>query len=163
MGIKQKDSVFAAVTTVLEESGQEINGAVTLTKDQRSQVVSMVASSLMSGETEFSSEASAKYDTLDKVKSYTVGLVNNWLRKDTRLNGGSKYQPKNPGSRQGSSDPVIKELKKLLSTLTEEDQREAVQNEINTRQAELQASRQAAKKVSINSDLLPEHLRNLAS
>jgi len=40
-----------------------------------------------------------------KLRSYCSGLQSNWLRKDTRLNGGVKYVAKNPGSRAGSTDP----------------------------------------------------------
>lgn len=159
--LNQKESVFSAVEVVLNEAGRQVDGAVTLSKEERSQVVSMVTESITSGETEFSDAAKAKYDTPEKVRSYVVGLVNNWLRKDKRLNGGVKYQAKNPGSRAGSTDPVIKELRKLLSTLTEEDQKAAVQAEIDARLAEIQATKQAAKKEEINLDHIPEHLRAL--
>ena len=153
----QKESVFQAVIGVVGE----FEGAVSLTKDQRGEVVALVTQSILDGETEFSDSARAKYDTADKVKSYVVGMVNNWLRKDTRLNGGSKYEPKNPGSRAGSSDPVIKELRKLLSTLTDEDQRDAVQAEIDARLATIQAEKAKTKVQEINLENIPEHLRAL--
>lgn len=159
--LNQKESVFQAVTSVLEEAGQSVDGKVSLTKDQRSQVVTLVTESINSGDTEFSDAAKAKYDTTEKVRSYTVGLVNNWLRKDKRLNGGEAYKPANPGSRAGSQDPVIKELRKLLSTLTEEDQKAAVQAEIDARLSEIKAEKAATKQATINLDQIPEHLRAL--
>ena len=159
--LKQKESVFQAVTSVLEEAGHSVDGQVQLTKDQRSEVVTLVTSSIVSGDTEFSDAAKAKYDTEEKTRSYVVGLVNNWIRKDKRLNGGLSYKPANPGSRAGSQDPVIKELRKLMSTLTEEDQKTAVQAEIDTRLESIKAEKQAAKKETINVNNIPEHLRAL--
>ena len=159
--LNQKESVFQAVTSVLEEAGQSVDGAVNLTKEQRSQVVSLVTDSITTGDTEFSDSAKTKYDTPEKVRSYTVGLVNNWLRKDKRLNGGEAYKPANPGSRAGSQDPVIKELRKLFSTLTEDDQKEAVQAEIDARLESIRAEKSATKKESIDLDQIPEHLRSL--
>ena len=159
--LNQKESVFSAVQVVVEEAGRQVDGAVSLSKEERSQVVTMVTESIFSGGTEFSDSAKTKYDTPEKVRSYAVGLVNNWLRKDKRLNGGVKYEAKNPGSRTGSTDPVIKELRKLFSTLTEEDHKAAVQAEIDTRLAEIQAEKSATKKEEINLDHIPEHLRSL--
>ena len=54
-----------------------------------------------------------KYSTIEKMRSYASGLVNNWFRKDIRLNGGMKYEVKNPGSRQGAGDQQLKALKTL--------------------------------------------------
>ena len=161
--LKQKESVFNAVESVLVESGKSVEGRVELTKEERGQVVSLVTESIISGDTEFSDSAKTTYDTPEKIRSYVVGLVNNWIRKDKRLNGGTAYTPKNPGSRAGSTDPVIKELRKLLSTLTEDDHKAAVQAEINTRLEEIQAAKQATKKEEINLDNIPEHLRALVS
>lgn len=159
MTVSQKNGVFNAVCEVL--GANSFDAAVELSADQKKAVIEMVTTGLVSGEITFSDEARAKYDTEEKVrKEYTGGLVNNWLRKDTRLNGGEKYEAKNPGSRAGSSDPVIKELRKLRSTLTDPTQIAAVDGEIETRMAKLQAEK--VKKVEINVDLLPEDLRHLA-
>ena len=71
------------------------------------------------------------------------GLQSNWLRKDTRLNGGMKYTAKNPGSRAGSSDPSLKAMIALLSTLTDESERAEVQSYIDAKRAEIAATKQA--------------------
>ena len=157
MSMSQKQSVFVAVCAVLNEDN--INRKVELTKDQRAEVVGMVTDSIVSGETEFSTEAKAKYPTRDDVKGYVNGMVSNWLRKDLRLNGGSKYETKNPGSRAGSGDEVLKNLKALRTTLTDKDHIAAVDEEIAKRVAEL--AEQKAKSVTINADKIPEALRHL--
>jgi hypothetical protein len=157
MSKSQKQSVFVAVCAVLNES--DINRAVTLTKEQRAEVIGMVTDSIVAGETEFSAEAKAKYATRDDVKGYVNGMVSNWLRKDLRLNGGSKYETKNPGSRAGSGDAVLKNLKALKSTLSDKAHIEAVDEEIEKRQAELAEAK--AKSVTINVDKIPEALRHL--
>jgi hypothetical protein len=155
--MSQKQSVFVAVCAVLGEN--DINREVKLTKEQRAEVIGMVTDSIVSGETEFSAEAKAKYPTKDDVKGYVNGMVSNWLRKDLRLNGGTKYETKNPGSRAGSGDAVLKNLKALKSTLSDKDHIAAVDEEITKRQAELAEAK--AKSVTINVDKIPEALRHL--
>jgi hypothetical protein len=162
--MSQKEAIFQAVTSVLEENNQKIQDgvAVELTKDQKSLVVNMVAQSFHSGDTEMKESAREKYNTVELLESkYVPGLLNNWLRKDTRLNGGTKYETKNPGSRKGSSDPVIRELKKLLANV-DDDQKAAVQEEIDKRLAELSKLQAEKRKQSIDASKLPEHLRHLA-
>jgi hypothetical protein len=154
--LNQKESVFQAVLSV----AGEFEGAVQLSKEQRSEVVDLVTASILSGDTEFSADAKAKHDTEQKVRTYCVGLVNNWLRKDTRLNGGEKYQAKNPGSRVGSSDPVVRELRKLLSHVDEEQQA-VIQAEIDSRLAAVKEQKMSQAKKVINSDLIPDHLKHL--
>jgi hypothetical protein len=157
VSMKQNDAVFQAVCSTLSQDG--FDGAVELTKDQRNTVIGMVTQGIMDGVVDFSDEAKVKYDTEAKVKSYTTGMVSNHLRKDKRLNGDTKYEAKNPGSRTGSSDPQLKALKALRSTITEAEQLAAIDEAIANRTSEIQATK--AKKVEINSDALPEHLRYL--
>ena len=83
------------------------------------------------------------------------GLVNNWLRKDGRLNGGVKYTAKNPGSRSGSGDEAIRAMKTLLSVTTDASAKLEIQAAIEARQAELKP------KVEVNVAALPESLRHL--
>ena len=155
----QREGVYAAVKAFLAEAGiQHDDGQkVELTKDQFRTVVEMVANTIHGGEVVFSPEAKAKYNDFDKIKGYCSGLVSNWLRKDERLNGNTKYQPKNPGSRAGQGDQQIAELRKLLKTLSDKDQIEAVKSHIDMRLTELKASK--AKSIEINPELLPESLR----
>ena len=154
--MNQKEGTFNAVCSV---TGQDsFDAAVELTSEQRAQVIEMVTQGFINGDIEMSDGAKAKYSEESKMKTYCNGLVSNWLRKDKRLNGGIKHQIKNPGSRAGSGDPVIKELKKLLEVCGE-DKQEAVQHEIDKRLATLKAEK--AKTVEINMDLIPDDLKDL--
>lgn len=153
----QKEAVFSAVCSVLGQDS--FDSAVELTKDERATVIEMVCEGFSAGEVEFSEAAQQKYAEPSKLKTYTNGLVSNWLRKDKRLNGGVKHTIKNPGSRAGSGDKVIRELKKLKSTLTEDHQIEAVENEINKRLAAIKAEK--AQSIEIDASLIPEDLQSL--
>jgi hypothetical protein len=154
---KQNDAVFAAVCLVL--NAQSFDQAVTLDSDQRKQVVEIVAKGIFNKEVDFSDEARAKHDTWEKIRSYTVGMVSNHLRKDKRLNGGEKYEIKNPGSRASQGDAVLKNMKALRTSLTDPDQIAAVDDAIAKREAELKAEK--AKTVTIDIDKIPEELRHL--
>jgi hypothetical protein len=155
--MKQNDAVFQAVCEVLGTSS--FSEAVELTKEQRESVVGIVADGLFNGAVDFSTEAKVKYNTAAKIRSYTSGLVSNHLRKDKRLNGDTKYEAKNPGSRAGSGDAQLKALKALKSTVTDETTLSEIDEAIASRTNALQASK--VKTIEINSDALPEHLRYL--
>jgi hypothetical protein len=110
----------------------------------------------LDGEIEMTDAARAKYHSHELMVGYCKGLLNNWLRKDLRLNGGEPYKAKNPGSRQGSGDAVIRELKKLKMRVGDNAEAIAkVNTAIATRQAEL------AKPIEIDEKHIPEGLRHL--
>lgn len=161
--VSQKEGVYNAITSFCQDSGIHFEDGMKFepTKEQRSTIVEMVAVAMQDGQVQLSDEARAKYDDFGKLKSYCNGLVSNWLRKDKRLNGNTTYEIKNPGSRAGSGDPVIKELRKLLKTLTDADHKAAVQEEIDQRLAAIQAEK--AKSVEIDLDLIPEELKSLVN
>ena len=148
--VKQKDAVFAAIVAVKGTS--EFVGAVTLSKDERQTVSASLFQGFQAGSIVFSGETS----TDSKLNAYVSGLVSNWIRKDSRLNGNVVYSPRNPGSRTGSGDEALKAMRTLLSTMTDEADKSEIQSAINQRQAELKP-----KKV-INVAALPETLRHLA-
>lgn len=155
--LNQKTAVFNAVCSVLEQ--ESFDTAVTPTKEERAAIIAIVTEGFANSEVDMSDRARAKYDTEAKLKTYTNGLVSNWLRKDKRLNGNVQHTIKNPGSRAGSGDAVIRELKKLRSTFTEQDQIDAVNNEIEKRMAVIKAEK--AKNVEIDMDLIPDDLKGL--
>ena len=99
----QKEAVYNAISEV---KSFEDNDVVELTKDERATVRTMLVASFEADEIELKSPQ-------DDLKKYCSGLINNWLRKDTRMNGGSAYVTKNPGSRAGAGDAMIKNLKLL--------------------------------------------------
>ena len=145
--VNQKEAVFTAVVNVTGYNGE---GPCLPSKEQRSQISAI----LFEGFKAETIQLDREFNDVG-LKAYVSGLVSNWLRKDTRLNGGIAYQAKNPGSRQGSTDPQIKAMKVLLSTLTEESDRAEVQAHIDARLKEINAEK---SKVSIDFSALPPEL-----
>ena len=109
--MKQKDAVYAAVSSVFGKI--EGNIAETITKEQRASVNQILFEGFRAGEIDLDREF-----TDPELKQYCSGLQSNWLRKDVRLNGGTKYVAKNPGSRAGNTDATLKAIRNLKSTLT---------------------------------------------
>lgn len=144
---KQKDAVFSAVSSVLSEAGITIsegeNFAAHLSRELRAQVTNILVEGFNNGtivlDKSFENEAD--------LRTYCSGLTSNWLRKDSRMNGGVKYVAKNPGSRAGSADPTIKSMRTLLATRTDlsSDDRAEIQAAIDSRVAEVRASKKPAK------------------
>lgn len=127
--MKQKDAVYQAVVSVTGFSGE---GVCEPTREQKQVIHSILIEGFKNGEIELS-----RTYTDQEMRNYVTGLLNNWLRKDERLNGGGKYVPKNPGSRAGTGDAQLKALRALLSTLTDPADRAEVQKHIDARVAEI--------------------------
>lgn len=145
--MNQRDGVYSAVVAVC---GGDVSGPVSLTKEQRSAVHARLFTEFKAGNIEL---ATAKDDA--ELRKYIPGLVNNWLRKDTRLNGGVKYVTKDPGSRAGSGDETMKAMKALLSVTTDTAARAEIEAAIAQRSTELKP------KKSINVAALPVALMHL--
>jgi hypothetical protein len=155
--INQKTGVYNAVKSI---TSFDDGFCVQLTKDEKATVIEIVCAGFESGEIEMSEKAKDKYIGDTKLKSYVGGLVNNWLRKDTRMNGGDKYVTKNPGSRAGSGDTILKNLRLLKSTITDEAKLESIDSAIDARMAEIATEK--AKDVEIDfSTIDPELLKKL--
>ena len=149
--LSQKESVYKTVTNVMGKQ----EGAYQPTPKEKLQIIEIISTGIMQGEIAFSEEAKLKYDTPDKVKSYTSGMVSNHLRKDTRLNGGTKYQIKNPGSRAGTSDPEIKAMRALIKSGTlNPAQLSIVQERLDAKLAEIKANKVEIDLSAIPADLL---------
>lgn len=97
MSIKQVDAVVSIVTSL-----EGFQPGVKLTDAQRAEALQLIVDGLTSGEIDMSEKARAKYSEPKAMKTYASGLLTNWLNKSPALNGGIKYQAKNPGSRTGS-------------------------------------------------------------
>jgi hypothetical protein len=119
-------------------TGHTGEGQVVISKEQRSQVNAILFEGFRSGKITIEREFSDS-----DLKSYVSGLQSNWLRKDTRLNGGIKYTAKNPGSRAGSTDPQLKAMRALLTTDISAEEKAEVQTYIDARVNELAATKQA--------------------
>lgn len=144
----QKQAVFLAVTSYF---GDKFENGIVPSKEDKSKIVDALVEQANVG-FEIKSEQ-------ENVRSYCIGLLNNHLRKDVRLNGGEKYVAKNPGSRAGQSDPQIKEARKLLKTMAEgsveaNQIKSFIDNKIATNKAE-----KATDEIDV--DALPEELKGL--
>jgi len=152
--MNQKSAVYSAVTSVLSEAGihfeDGMNISGVMTKELRAQVNAILVSGFKAGSIELDREFSDS-----ELKAYVSGLQSNWLRKDKRFNGNTQYVAKNPGSRQGSSDVVLKNLKALRSTLSDPNDIAEVDAHIQARLAEIKPS----KTVSIDFSALPADLQ----
>lgn len=165
---KQNDAVFNATVSVLAEREFKFEPGMSaksvVTPDDKKLIISMVTQGILNGSVAFSDEARAKHTTEAQVRSYVSGMVDNHFRKDKRLNGNTKYEIKNPGSRTGSQDDVIKNLRALKSQTTDEKAIFEIDQAIASRVAELKAAKpKAAKKVTIDADKIPESLRHLVN
>ncbi len=154
----QKEAVYNAVSNTCEPTD---SGAYTPTKDQKQTIYAIVTEGLVNGEVTLSDSAKAKYDTEEKIrKNYVPGLVNNWVNKDPALNGGVKYQAKNPGSRAGSGDKVIKQLKLLRSTYaTDTNEFDAITARIDARVETLRVEKAKSSIEEVDMSLIPDDLK----
>lgn len=152
--MSQKEIVYNAITSLVEIEDHSVE----LTKEQKTKVMDIVAVELRK-QGQISEEADAKYPGEDLRKKYVPGLVNNWMRKDTRINGGSKYVAKNPGSRAGCGDEKLKEMKKLekqFEATGDETRLDIIRTAIEARKKQLAAEK--AKQVAIDLSVLPSDL-----
>lgn len=145
----QKEGVFAAVVSVVGE----VNGKVELSDSQKKEVVAVLFREFRAGNIEYKGGAPKDDAVLSK---YIPGLLNNWMRKDTRLNGGGAYVTKNPGSRAGSGDESLKAMRGLLAITTDPSVRTQILAAIEERQLELKP------KTEIKVAALPPSLRKYA-
>lgn len=158
--LSQKEAVYSAVTSVFSENNITVSegadASTVMTRELRASVNQILFEGFRNGTIELDRE----YSDVD-LKAYASGLQSNWLRKDKRLNGGAKYFAQNPGSRIGYSDPSLKAMRALLSTLTRDEDRSEVQDAIDTKVAEIQATK--VKKVIIDASALPFGLAKFIS
>jgi hypothetical protein len=129
--MNQKEAVYLAITEMFELSG---DGPVELTRDQKHDVINVLMTGFKAKRISYAGELPNDKD----LRNYCSGLLNNWLRKDPRLNGGTKYQPKNPGARRGATDPQLQALMKLQSMQTDPAKIAEIQVYIDKRRAELE-------------------------
>jgi hypothetical protein len=152
----QKEAVFSAVTSVLNESGISFEGqnvSLLLSRELRSQVTSI----LVEGFKNNSISLSKTFSDDNGLRTYCSGLLSNWLKKDKRLNGNVGYVAKNPGSRKGSSDPQIQALRKLQGMQTDAVKVAEIQSFIDKRLEEIAPQ----KVVNINTNDIPSELHHM--
>ena len=159
----QKEAVINAVMSVFPdyELGGETILKSLMSRDQRNEIVNIVFEGFQAGEVQLNQDAKAN-ESEEELLKYTKSLIDNWVRKHPEFNAmfpesGGVYRAKNPGSRAGSNDEQIRELRKLKKTTDDPTVIAEIDEAIALRQAEIKP----AKSVTINVDALPEHLRHL--
>jgi len=157
--VTQKDAVYNITMAVLYENkvtfteGECINDV--MTKEMRSTITECLIESFRNDV-----RLDKSYEEKE-LRAYTQSVISNWYRKDTRLNGGSRYIPKNKGSRVGFNDPQVKAMRKMLKEVKKtknEAHIAAIESEIDKR---LTSIRQERVKSQVDASVLPEHLRHL--
>lgn len=158
--MNQREATCNTILSVLNERGftYELDGETpigdVLTTEDKSKVREILFVMFRANKIDFKSPEKLADDKY--LKDYISGLVNNWIRKAPEFNGGNVYQAKNPGSRAGSGDEQIREMKKLLSVTNDAEAKAAIMAAIEQRQAEIKPTT-----VTIDLSKLPEHLRAL--
>jgi hypothetical protein len=154
--MKQKEAVSQALVNVC---GRNEGGAYTPTTEQRKQVAMILIAGFVDGTIDHKSGPLSE----DEASKYVPGLISNWLRKDKELNGGIVYMAKNPGSRSGSSDPSLKAMRVLLDQVGTAEGKAEVQAHIDSRLAEISASKKAKSVKEIDFSSLPADLQKFAT
>ena len=170
MSMKQREAVYKVTTEVLAAKGIEFMPATTDVRDLvnseiRSEITDRIVTFFQEGQVEFKSTESNqdKLNDAKKLRSYVTGLITNWFNKDPQLNGGAKYEAKNPGTR--SSDAQLKELrilKKHLEAKGDTDNLPRVEQAIAERVQELKAEKAPASLPTVDPENLPDFLKDLA-
>jgi hypothetical protein len=165
--MKQSDAVTAAVVSVCADAGVEFEVGTTVADDvvtdtMRKSISEILCEGFRAGAIELSDTPSNrdKLASPPKLNQYVSGLISNWFRKGPDLNGSTKYQPKNPGSRAGQSDPQLKALMLLATKFKGTDKEAELFRHIQLRKEQIAATK--AKTVTIDlSALSPELIAQL--
>ena len=150
----QKEAVFNAATSIIGAEFKEGMDAGAWFKSRPEQKKQLQAAMLEGVGSEFEVK-----NEQENMGVYITGLIANHLRKDTRLNGGEKYTPANPGSRAGQGDPEIKASRQLLKTLVEDSPEYNKVKAFIT--SKIAANKAAKQTVEIDVDALPAELQSL--
>ena len=158
----QREATVNAIMAVLSdrgvnfELGGSTNVSTVLTAEDKKKVQTILSNGFNKGEIQLSTEASAKYvGNTSEMNKYVSGLINNWVRKFPDFNAGTKYEAKNPGSRAGTGDEQVKEMRKLLKVTSDSEAKLAIQSAIDSRLAEIKP----ATETKINLEAIPAELR----
>jgi hypothetical protein len=137
-------------------------GSVGATKEQRAAITHILCEGFRQGTIQFEKTLSnqEKLASDSKLSAYVSGLISNWLRKDTRLNGGAKYEIQNPGSRAGQGDEQMKTLRALAKQFEGTDKAILISAQIEKRKSELAAQKSKSTPLTQEQiDALPEDVK----
>lgn len=161
--VSQRAAVYSATTSVFADKGIKFEDgmdAKALINDELSGLINMiVCEGFKSGAIELKQTPSnaAKLADDKVLKKYVSGLISNWYLKDTRLNGNTKHEIKNPGSRSFNNDAQLVALRNLIK-LQPKDSAE-LQGLVDERIAFLKAQQAPAQDIKVDYDALPESIR----
>lgn len=162
MRTNQRTACVNTILSVLKDHGidyklgGEIPVSQVLNDSMKSKVREILFTEFRKGNIEYKSSFQSKVDDDSELKKYISGLVNNWIRKTKEFNGGVKYEAKNPGSRAGSTDEKVKEMRKLLSITTDPTAKAMIQKAIDDRVSTLKAEK---NEVEIDYSVIPAELK----
>lgn len=161
--VSQRAAVYSATTSVFADKGIKFEdgmSAKALMTDELSELISMiVCEGFKSGAIELKQTPSnaAKLADDKVLKKYVSGLISNWYLKDTRLNGNTKHEIKNPGSRSFNDDDQVVALRNLIKAKPADAAELKVY--LDNRIATLKAQHAPAQEIEVNYDALPESIR----
>jgi len=154
--LKQSTAVINAVMQVKPDFEQNSDvGLDVIAGETRKAVCAIVTAGIVSGEIRCD-----KIDVTDEaaVKKYVPSMVSNWLRKSPKLNGGTAHKIKNPGSRAGSGDKALKNMRALAKVHKDNPETLAeIQKHIDERVATLKAEK--VKHIELDMDAIPDSLK----
>jgi len=158
---KQIEVVFNAVKNVLGEEFT-VNETVAkdkLTKETRKEVLWLCIEATRAGEVEVKGKKRTYDIESDKdMVEYWTGTVSNHLRRDPRLNGGTKREDLNE-IKKGPRDVLLKSLRQMLDKQSDPQAKADIQEAIDKRLLELKPEKE---KFEIDVSILPDHLKHLA-
>ena len=177
----QREAVFKATMEVLKANNVSFTPNATsiksvLTDSIREKIIARVVQMFQNNEVDLKATESnaAKLNDVRKLKLYVGGLCTNWFTKDKMLNGNVVYKPQNPGTGGTKttvstkvavpSDDKIKELntlKKALAATNDTNGIKQVDEAIQQRVNELNASKVKPKKPPVDLSKIPEEFLDL--
>ena len=170
--VSQADCVYGAYLEALMDAGLNIADLDTtnatlasyMTKEIRNSVKSKVLAMFNGGVVNLKGD---KWSDSKYLGSYVSGLITNWMHKDKRLNGGTKY-----ASVKAREDASVKAMRLLQASFAvDSDEYFEIQVSIASRLGELEAlvtakleaskASRGDKKSKVKASDLPEALRHL--
>ena len=115
--LTQREAVFQTVRSTLKTAFKN-HAKVTLSDEQRKTVSESLMKDFKAGKIALKDTPAnqAKLKSPELLKTYISGLINNWLRRDPRLNGKGSNGPTQKGQEKPIKYDVSKQTPVNLST-----------------------------------------------
>jgi len=163
----QRAAYYNAITSVLKENKVKFEENKTkvkevLTSEMKEQVMSIIVAGFKARTIALKDTPAnqAKLSDDAKMREYAKSTLHNWLLKDIRLNGGVEHKIKNPGSRAGQGDRIVKNYQALQAQFSpDSEQYTLLQTKIDTRKQEVAAEKAKKTQREVDLSLIPEDLK----